>query len=1010
MSWNLLVSGTPLTKNRNLILLPTNYLFRTNRFTVTSSINKNSAFSPKKSCKLNISSFSTSALIKKDGSDNTNDRPAGNGWFRNIFKSGKKYIDQNVESIQNIEKNISNKDKSSNVERISTINSDPKTSSSANYSLNNPNPNPNPNTNTKIKEEINDDKYGENDSKDHILDSNRTSILVDRGINQTNKLANSDSLYSNNSSIKSDISRKSARSNVSPDYSTISETNISTELDPKKIDFSLGRSMCKKNTDTIINNINNSDRGVSYNPEPFERDFSSQFNHQEKSTPDSSIVHKYHNTSESTSSSFPVSGSRDSLNPSSFFKTIGSSSSFDNSASNNINITPKSKPRKLDPLLANIDISSILENPKIQSQYKHLDNSLSSDYKPSNTSTNVNSSDHSSSLLKYQNTTITSKNSSERSVLNRSQEHKPHFAENSTNFDSDTHVKKSPEIDYNQTDNNEKTKREDGYDLPIHHTFSALDYVQPNKSYNPENQHSISGDTSIQNILNDTISFNKSETTKLENYSNSNNSSHRILENNNLNSLSNSQPKNSAISDSSSKNDSYIFDGYLNDLKTDRKTNKTNTDTKLLPESLSDALSNPFHEDLNTTNNIQNKPQADKNLLSDQFETAQDPISTNPSHDNFAQLSKEISPSKPTPSKKILPSKKQISEKIDYTLKKIDTSKLIKYPNDSLNKVLLYASDVLENLNKMSNLTSEKDFSDARAELINTKKEFDQVSEDRKSSQREINLLLQRKHIWDESDVSRFTSLHKREYNLSRSEIELKSIVKKLELNVEACYDNLVASIQSRYHEEQTWSDKIRMLSSYSTFAVLIVNITFLILAQLVFEPRRRRKIIDGVDSKLGEKILSSGNYQPIDFQPSNNSIDSSLALGNASSQADILQEADLSDKAIHNITGSVLNSSTNVHNNSPISLPEPNDPSVAALALVLSKLDEIIESNIREEKNNINSSSNVHNEPPTKWFQIVIPQIKSSYSPSEVLAYSVEATFLGGCIALLALFVSKSI
>ncbi|OMJ24364.1 Sensitive to high expression protein 9-like protein, mitochondrial [Smittium culicis] len=1029
MSWNLFVAGTPLTKNRNLILLPANYFFRTNKFTAISSINKNSASTPQKLCKLNICNFSTSTLIKKGGSDSTKDRLAGNGWFRNIFKSVEKYNDQKIE------KNTPNKDKNSNVEKISAINSASNTSSSANSSINNPNNN----TNTKIKEEINGNKDRENDSKGHILDSNQTEILVDRNINQANKSANSDSLDLKNNSIKSESIQKSDHSKVSLDCSTISETNVSNELDSKNIDSSLGRSMYEKDTDTIVASNNSSDSNESHNPSPIEKDFNSQLNHQEKTISDSSIENKYHKTSKSTFS-FPVSSSHDSLNPSSF-KTIDSSTSFNNSVANNINVSPKSKPRNIDPLLANIDISSILENPKIKSQYKHLDGSLSSDYKSSNDSTNENNSDHSSSFLKSQNTTITGKISSDSSVLSRSQKYKPRSAENSINFDSDTHVKKFPEIHYNQDIDNERTNRKDGYDIPIDHTLSDLNYVQPKKSSNTENQNSMSADTNIQNVLNDSISYKRSEMPNLENYCNSNNSSQSILENNDVNSHNFSKLENSATSDLLSKNDSYIFDGNLNSLKINTKTNQTNAETSLLPESLSDALNNPFHEDLDTTKNNQNKLQTENNLLSDQFETTQNRINTHPNHDNNVQLSKEISTSKPSPSKKILPSKKQISEKIDSTLKKIDTSKLIKYPNDTLNKVLLYTSDVLENLNKMSNLTTgksileklsisfnfitgydkisslksaviqkQKDFSDARAELISTKKEFEQVSEDRKSSQREINLLLQRKHIWNESDVSQFTSLHKREYNLSRSEIELKSNVKKLESNVETCYDNLVATIQSRYHEEQTWSDKIRMLSSYSTFAVLLVNITFLILAQLVFEPRRRRKIIDGVDSKLGEKILASGNYQSVDFQASNNSIDSSLAIGKASSQANTPQQSDLSDKAIHNTSGSILNSSINDHNNSPVSLPEPNDASVAALASILSKLDEIIESNIRDEKSNINSNSNAHIEPPTKWFHTVIPQIKSSYSPSEVLAYSVEATFLGGCIALLALFVSKSI
>ncbi|KAJ1770434.1 sensitivity to high expression protein she9 [Coemansia sp. RSA 1813] len=142
-------------------------------------------------------------------------------------------------------------------------------------------------------------------------------------------------------------------------------------------------------------------------------------------------------------------------------------------------------------------------------------------------------------------------------------------------------------------------------------------------------------------------------------------------------------------------------------------------------------------------------------------------------------------------------------------------------------------------------------FHQARRDLEVAKQKHAHAIHDRIASQREINSLLQRKHLWNEEDVARFTSLYRMEHQSESFEQTVAKQVHDAETLVDRRYDELVNSIRMRYHEEQIWSDKIRRASTYGTWAVLFMNIVALFLAQAIFEPRKRRKIVAGVDEKM---------------------------------------------------------------------------------------------------------------------------------------------------------------
>ncbi|KAJ2779502.1 sensitivity to high expression protein she9 [Coemansia javaensis] len=146
---------------------------------------------------------------------------------------------------------------------------------------------------------------------------------------------------------------------------------------------------------------------------------------------------------------------------------------------------------------------------------------------------------------------------------------------------------------------------------------------------------------------------------------------------------------------------------------------------------------------------------------------------------------------------------------------------------------------------------SSHEFQVARQRLDAAKAQHRQATQDRIANQREISSLLQRKHLWQDDDVARFTDLYRQEHQAEAAEQQSARELKEAESLVDRRYDALVGAIRERYHEEQIWSDKIRRASTYGTWAVLLANIAALLMAQAIFEPRKRRKIVDGVDERL---------------------------------------------------------------------------------------------------------------------------------------------------------------
>lgn len=121
------------------------------------------------------------------------------------------------------------------------------------------------------------------------------------------------------------------------------------------------------------------------------------------------------------------------------------------------------------------------------------------------------------------------------------------------------------------------------------------------------------------------------------------------------------------------------------------------------------------------------------------------------------------------------------------------------------------------------------------------------------TAQKELTDLLQHRPTWSEADVERFTQLVKVDHSGSMASGRDKERVDRLEVETDAAFGGLMRSILTRYHEEQTWSDKLRSLSTYAQIAVLGVNAVLFLGAIVLVEPWKRKRMVEGFEGRVRE-------------------------------------------------------------------------------------------------------------------------------------------------------------
>lgn len=150
-----------------------------------------------------------------------------------------------------------------------------------------------------------------------------------------------------------------------------------------------------------------------------------------------------------------------------------------------------------------------------------------------------------------------------------------------------------------------------------------------------------------------------------------------------------------------------------------------------------------------------------------------------------------------------------------------------------------------------------------REESKAAKEAYEKAVAKRSASQRETNDLLQRKSTWSEEDVLNFTRLVRADHIYEQEEARTKARYAELDAAADKQFAELMRTILARYHEEQVWSDKIRSASTYGSLAALGLNLAVFVLAIVLVEPWKRKRLVQSFEQRVVE--LNSDHQKATD-------------------------------------------------------------------------------------------------------------------------------------------------
>lgn len=189
---------------------------------------------------------------------------------------------------------------------------------------------------------------------------------------------------------------------------------------------------------------------------------------------------------------------------------------------------------------------------------------------------------------------------------------------------------------------------------------------------------------------------------------------------------------------------------------------------------------------------------------------------------------------------------------------------------ESIRVTLNAASQIVNDVTGYSAIEKSKDaiktleskLQEEKDHIKQSKEAYSDAISKRSMLQKEMNNLLSRKHEWTSNELERFTDLYRNDHTNEQRVINTQNTLAKAEQAAETTQLNLTRQILTRYHEEQVWSDKVRRLSTWGTWAIMTVNLLIFLIATLVVEPWKRSRLLACFEGKVKETINENSNKE----------------------------------------------------------------------------------------------------------------------------------------------------
>lgn len=173
-------------------------------------------------------------------------------------------------------------------------------------------------------------------------------------------------------------------------------------------------------------------------------------------------------------------------------------------------------------------------------------------------------------------------------------------------------------------------------------------------------------------------------------------------------------------------------------------------------------------------------------------------------------------------------------------------------------------------------------FDDATQQVTQVRAQTAALQTKYEDLQKEHLQLIMRRDSWSEPDIRRFADITSSEM-LTKRELDASRLrLKDCEVLQETTKKEYMDTVRKRYHEEQLWQDKWRVISTYGTWALIGINSMVFIISQYL-QKHREDERIRRFSQLMEEKFHELASSQPY----SSASHDEKTTMMIASSESD---------------------------------------------------------------------------------------------------------------------------
>lgn len=136
-------------------------------------------------------------------------------------------------------------------------------------------------------------------------------------------------------------------------------------------------------------------------------------------------------------------------------------------------------------------------------------------------------------------------------------------------------------------------------------------------------------------------------------------------------------------------------------------------------------------------------------------------------------------------------------------------------------------------------------FDETQRNVTQARGDLDQALKAWEDSQRQHTRLLQVRDSWTNEQAQEFAGLVQKEIEVRNNLEEAKQMLVKRETELSKSQLAYMDQLRRRYHEEQIWQDKWRVLSTFGTWGLIVLNSAVFLISQYVNRQRETQRLRD---------------------------------------------------------------------------------------------------------------------------------------------------------------------